>query len=143
MNKCKNCTKNCCGNKFIGLKDAFKHTNPDIFCEILLSNEEVKRIKEFGAEKYIEKKADGRYCIALNDDISCKAFKGGKCEIYPVRPDVCKLYPFYFDPFAGVLVDKNCQCYSQEDFDSLDEEGKKQIFDLLKARIKYFEKQHK
>lgn len=138
MGKCDGCNRNCCGNKFAGLEKAFKHTNPDIFDQIFLSDAEVKRIVKAGGEKYIEY-IDGHACITLNEDCSCKAFKNGKCEIYAVRPDVCKLYPFYFDPFAGVLVDKNCKGFEQEDFDNADIKTKKEIFKLIKNRVKYFE----
>ena len=110
MNKCKNCKNNCCGNKFVGLKNAFKHQNSDMFCQILLSQEEVNRIVEFGGEKYIESK-NGKNYISLNEDKSCNAFKNGKCDIYNVRPDVCQLYPYYFDPFCGIVIDKNCNKY--------------------------------
>lgn len=138
MNKCEGCTRNCCGNKFIGLRDSFKHDSPDIFCQILLSNDEADRIIKQGGAQYVKQK-DGVYYIELNDDFSCKAFKDGRCGIYEVRPNVCRLYPFFFDPFAGILIDKNCEKYSHEEFDKLDASHKQEIFNLLKARIKFFE----
>lgn len=142
MGKCDGCKRNCCGNKFEGLEKAFKHENPDIFDQILLSQEEVDRITDFGGEKYIEYK-NGLPYITLNNDCSCRAFKDGKCEIYEVRPDVCKLYPFYFDPFAGILVDKNCKGYVQEDFNNASADEKEKIFNLVKNRIELFEKTSK
>lgn len=142
MNKCEKCKKNCCGNKFIGLKEAFKNSDPNIFCQILLSQEEVNRIVEYGGEKYIEHN-NGISYMSLNQDNSCKAFKDGKCDIYNVRPDVCKLYPFYFDPFCGIVIDKNCEKYTLEDFDKYSVEDKQKIFTLLKKRIKFFEELNK
>lgn len=138
MGKCDGCNRNCCGNKFQGLERAFKHDNPDIFDQIILSKDEVKRIVKAGGEKYIEY-INGLPCITLNEDCSCKAFENGLCKIYEVRPDVCKLYPFYFDPFAGILVDKNCKGYYQSDFDKAPLATKKKIFELVKNRVKLFE----
>jgi len=37
MNKCDNCPNNCCGNNFVGLANAFKHSNGNLFNQILLS----------------------------------------------------------------------------------------------------------
>lgn len=132
MSKCDNCSKNCCGHNFVGLANAFKQSNSDLFNQILLSEEEVEDIvKNFGDE-YIEY-IDNMPFMALNKDRSCKAFKDGKCSIYNSRPDVCKLYPYYFDPFGGIFVDKNCTCF--EDDEAID---KKEIFELINKRIKLF-----
>jgi len=131
MSKCDNCPNNCCGNNFVGLANAFKHSNGNLFNQILLSEEELEDIvKNFGDE-YIEY-IDNMPFIALNKDRSCKAFKDGRCSIYRSRPDVCKLYPYYFDPFGGIFIDKNCTEFEEDDID------KKDIFDLLNKRIKLF-----
>ncbi len=53
-------------------------------------------------------KFKGLSSALINEDFSCSALKNGKCYIYDVRPDVCKLYPYYFDPFCGLCIDKNC-----------------------------------
>lgn len=131
MNKCDNCPNNCCGNNFIGLANSFKHSNGDLFNQILLSEEEVEDIvKNFGDE-YIEY-VDNMPFIALNEDRSCKAFKNGRCSIYKSRPDVCKLYPYYFDPFGGIFIDKNCAFFEENEAD------KKDILALINKRIKLF-----
>jgi len=133
MKKCINCKNNCCSKSFVGLVDAFKHDDTDLFNQILLSQNEVNKIIEkFGADfiEYI----DGQAYLALNKDRSCKAFKDGKCLIYDCRPDVCKLYPFYFDPFCGICVDKNCPCYTIDDLDC------DKTYQLLRNRIDLFEK---
>ncbi len=133
---CKKCLKNCCGDGFLGLSNSFKTTNNQKFCQILLSEEEAGRIKEFcGGSDSLLSYEDVVACIKLNADNSCPAFKNGVCQIYSVRPDVCRLYPFYFDPFCGICVDKNCPYFNEEDrFD------KKEIFEILKRRINLFEK---
>lgn len=131
MRRCENCPNNCCGNNFVGLANAFKHSNGDLFNQILLSEDEVEDIvKNFGDE-YIEY-IDGMPFISLNKDRSCKAFKNGRCAIYKCRPDVCKLYPYYFDPFGGVFIDKNCTDFEEDEVD------KKDVFDLINKRIKLF-----
>lgn len=131
MSKCDNCPNNCCGNNFVGLANAFKHSNGDLFNQILLSDEEVEDIVSNYGDEYIEYIDDMPF-ISLNKDRSCKAFKNGRCSIYKSRPDVCKLYPYYFDPFGGVFIDKNCSKFEDDEID------KKQIFDLINKRIKLF-----
>ena len=138
MGNCAGCKRNCCGNKFQGLEKSFKHSNPDLFDQIILSKAEVARIKKIGAEQYIEY-INGLPCITLNKDNSCKAFKDGMCTIYDARPDVCRLYPFYFDPFVGILIDKNCPGFEADEFEKADPEFKKEIFKLVKNRVKLFE----
>lgn len=142
MNRCAKCKNNCCSNKFIGLKEAFKHTAPDVFVQILLSNKEAERIRKAGGEKYLEQK-NGVYCMSLNPDYSCKAYKNGICDIYEARPDVCKLYPFFFDPFAGLVLDKNCDKYTLEDLNQYSIEDKQKILDIIHERLKFFEELNK
>ena len=131
MSKCDNCPNNCCGNNFVGLANAFKYSNGDLFNQILLSEEELEDIVNNYGDEYIEY-IDNMPFISLNKDRSCKAFKNGKCSIYKSRPDVCKLYPYYFDPFGGIFIDKNCMSFEEDEFD------KKEVFDLINKRIKLF-----
>ncbi len=140
MNKCKDCKNKCCGSKFLGLKESFKYPKPDLFCQLLLSQEEVDRIVEYGGKDFIEHR-DGKSYIALNPDNSCKAFTNGKCAIYDVKPDVCNLYPYFFDPFCGIVLDKNCEKYGVEDFNELTKEERLRIFDILKKRLEFFEEE--
>ena len=132
MGVCDNCKNNCCSKNFIGLVNSFKNNDSNLFNQILLTEEEKTRIVKSGGEKYIEY-IDGSPYISLNDDRSCKAFKDGKCLIYSVRPDVCKLYPFYFDPFGGLFIDKNCSCIEEDEL--LDKE---EMFELISNRVKLF-----
>ncbi len=129
--RCENCPNNCCGNNFVGLANAFKHSNGDLFNQILLSDDELEAIVNNFGDEYIEY-IDGMPFVALNKDRSCKAFINGKCAIYNARPDVCKLYPYYFDPFGGIFIDKNCADFEEDEID------KKDIFDLINKRIKLF-----
>jgi len=52
---------------------------------------------------------NGRWYIKLNYDNSCPFHdKEGLCEIYDHRPPVCRAYPYYLDPHAGLCFDSNC-----------------------------------
>lgn len=135
-NLCEHCPNNCCGNKFVGLANALKENDMESeFYSIQLSEKEAQKIEEKYANfNLIEHTKNGKF-LKLNKDHSCKAYANGICQIYDARPDVCKLYPFYFDPFCGICVDKNCPC-----FDKVDGNDKKEIYELLKKRIKFFEK---
>lgn len=131
---CDKCNRHCCSNKFTGLAEGLKREHQEEFVQIMLDEEEIKRIKDAGHEKFIEKIGDNYY-LALNSDYSCKAFEDGLCSIYEVRPDVCKLYPYYFDPFCGLAVDKNCP----GNFD-LEDVDKDEVYDILQKRMNLFKK---
>lgn len=133
MQKClgEKCPNNCCSNKFRGLSKALSNLDSSKFVQIQLNEEEVKKIKCAGREDLLENKK-GEYFLKLNDDNSCSAFKNGQCSIYDIRPDVCRLYPYYFDPFCGICIDRNCP----GDF-SLDI-SKNEIYNLLNNRISLY-----
>ena len=133
MNKClgKNCPNNCCSNRFKGLSESLINTNSSEFVQIMLSEEEVKRIKDAGKQEFLEYK-NGNYYFKLNDDYSCSAYKNGKCSIYDIRPDLCKLYPYYFDPFCGICIDKNCP--GKFDLNT----PQNNLYELLANRIKLY-----
>ena len=76
----------------------------------------------------------GAYCLALGDDNECKAFKNGRCSIYDVRPDVCKLYPFYFDVFSGLFVHKDCPSNLEKEL----RENEIELLKLVRKRIDFF-----
>ncbi len=133
MQKClrNNCPNHCCSNKFIGLSSALNCKSDSDFVQIQLDNEEVKRISSAGYKALIEEKGS-RHFLKLNSDFSCSAFENGLCTIYDVRPDVCKLYPYYFDPFCGLCIDKNCP----GNFDLNNSQN--ELYDLLNRRINLF-----
>ena len=76
----------------------------------------------------------GCFCIAIDENNVCPAFKNGRCLIYNVRPDVCRLYPFYFDNFSGLFVHKDCPA----DFSFELETNKLEILELIKKRVNFF-----
>jgi len=131
---CNECERHCCSNRFTGLAGALKRNAQDEFVQIMLDKKEVKKLKKYGYDNFIEKIGDDFY-LALNPDFSCKAFKDGLCSIYEARPDVCRLYPYYFDPFCGIAIDRNCP----GNFD-LEDADKKEIYDILKRRMELFKK---
>jgi len=133
MKKClgEKCPNNCCSKKFKGLSEALINIDSSKFVQIQLDKEEVERIKNSGREDLLENKK-GDYFLKLNDDYSCSAFIDGKCSIYDIRPNVCKLYPYYFDPFCGICIDKNCPGEFELDI------PQSEIFNLLKSRINLY-----
>lgn len=134
MGDCSNCKANCCSNVFKGLSEALissNHRNGD-FVLIRLSKEEEEEIIRNGFKQYINYTEDGVY-LKLNEDNSCTAFKDGKCLIYNVRPVVCRLYPYYFDSFCGICIDKNCKGNFK-----LDDDAKRGAYKLLEKRLKDF-----
>ena len=134
MQKClkEKCPNHCCSNRFKGMSAALKNTDDRLFLEIQLNNNEVKRIIENGKNDLIVN-IDGKSYLKLNSDNSCSAFLNGKCSIYEIRPDVCKLYPYYFDPFYGICIDKNCP----GEFDL--NISKREFYELLNNRIDLFD----
>ena len=76
---------------------------------------------------------NGKFFIKLNPDNSCPAFKGGVCLIYKARLNVCRLYPYYFDPFCGMCIDKNCPYFNE-----IAEKDVNELYKIFKKRIDYF-----
>lgn len=136
QNKClgAKCPNHCCSEKFAGLsavleQDALSSGMP------LLDNDEYERIYNFSGDKYIEK-INGKPYLKVYPDNRCAAFKDGKCVIYEVRPDACKLYPFYFDYSCGLCKDKNCP----GNFTLDDVTG--EHYELFKKRLELFAKEN-
>ncbi|MHA1203934.1 MAG: YkgJ family cysteine cluster protein [Candidatus Heimdallarchaeaceae archaeon] len=99
-----------------------KNTNSFFYCkyssqcfeccketEMVLSNEDILRIKKLGYK--IQEFAlyeDGFY-ILKNKNGYCVFLKNGKCSIYKNRPEGCKYYPLIFDVESNsVIIDKDC-----------------------------------
>jgi len=76
---------------------------------MVLSNEDILRIKKLGYK--IQEFAlyeDGFY-ILKNKNGYCVFLKNGKCSIYKNRPEGCKYYPLIFDVESNsVIIDKDC-----------------------------------
>ena len=66
MAKCDNCPNNCCGNNFVGMANAFKHSNGDLFNQILLSDDELENIVQNFGDEYIEYYNEVRMHRTLN-----------------------------------------------------------------------------
>lgn len=135
QNKClgKNCSNHCCSEKFMGLSESLEYTNMLEAGMPLLDEEEYQRILDFSGDKFIEI-IDGKPYLKVFEDNCCAAYLDGKCLIYAVRPDACKLYPFYFDQSCGFRKDKNCPGnFTLDDVTS-------EHYELLKKRISLYEK---
>jgi len=66
-------------------------------CKIVVkvSNNEINRIKQQGHKDFLEKdpiKGKGYALKRINGN--CVFLKDNKCEIYEIRPEICRLYPF-------------------------------------------------
>jgi len=46
----------------------------------------------------------GKYAKMFNENGACPFFVEGKCEIYEIRPTVCRIYPFMFLPHGLFLI---------------------------------------
>lgn len=76
--------------------------------EMMLTKEDVARIKALGYENfYYEKdgflylKNENGKCVFLNER--------GLCKIYEKRPEGCRFYPFIYDPDRDEIVrDEDC-----------------------------------
>ena len=133
--KCEKCEKSCCSRVFAGLSSSAKNAD-DRFTQILLSPEEAERIKNAGGGQFLAFNEEiGAYYMKIGEDNTCPAFANGRCSIYSSRPDVCRLYPFYFDNFGGLFIHKDCP----GDFTRELEENKLEILKLIRNRIDYFE----
>lgn len=126
-----NCPNHCCTEKFVGLTSSLEYSSKESGTP-LLDDEEYKKIFEYSGDKYIEM-IDGKPYLKVYDDNRCSAYQDGKCMIYSVRPDSCKLYPFYFDQSCGFCKDKNCP--GNFTLDDVTESH----YELLKKRITLYE----
>lgn len=134
QNKClgDKCPNHCCTEKFKGLSEVLSVSAKDSGMP-LLNEEEVARIKNSGNLEYITY-IEGKPYLKVYDNNRCAAFKDGKCLIYDVRPDVCKLYPFYFDQSCGFCKDKHCP--GNFTLDDVTQEH----YEILKKRINLYER---
>lgn len=136
QNKClgESCPNHCCSEKYIGLDNVLEYNANEALGMPLLDDEEYERIFNYSGDEYIET-INGKHYLKVMDNNRCTAFKDGKCMIYPVRPDACKIYPFYFDQACGLCKDKNCPGnFTKDDIT-------KEHYELLKKRINLYEKE--
>lgn len=78
--------------------------------EMLLSNQDIKRLIKKGYELTFFSRLDRGYRILKNQNGHCVFFnkKSKKCKVYKVRPMGCRLYPIIYDEKKGIVVDKLC-----------------------------------
>ena len=136
QNKClgEKCPNHCCSEKFIGLSKSLEYEDTISTGMPLLSKDEYERIFNNSGSKYIEM-IDEKPYLKVYENNRCAAFENGKCMIYSVRPDVCKIYPFYFDQACGLCKDQNCPGnFTKNDIT-------KEHYELLKKRIDLYQEE--
>ncbi len=102
------CRHSCCG-PFSGVSRKLASVDGRPFEEIILTEEDCRRLTEHGREDLIEEGyapfVRKKYRkVALEADGTCKALVDGRCSVYDARPTLCRAFPFYFDLFAGLCV---------------------------------------
>lgn len=79
--------------------------------EMLLSNEDIKRLEKRGFhKKYFMKIDKNGYALLKNRNGYCVFYdtKGHQCSVYVDRPAGCSVYPVIVDEDVGVIVDDIC-----------------------------------
>jgi len=102
------CKTNCCG-AFQGVVTNIVSLDGKHNSEIPLDSNSLEHIINNGLKDKIY--FDDRkklFYIDLNEDKSCPFFSNGLCGIHSHKPPICRAYPFYIDPMAGMSVDTNC-----------------------------------
>jgi len=107
----KNCNNHCC-KSFKKQSKEFKNHYAclkDIdYNEIILIEDEIKKFHKNEIKKIYDE-----YYLSIKNDGFCPFLENEKCNIYNKRPAMCKAYPFYFDPFRGMGVDRKCPGINQ------------------------------
>ena len=107
------CPNHCCG-AFSGLSGKLKKLDKLAFTEIVLLPEDVTRIREAGKAAYIVRKDPDLFTMKTEKDGTCAALHEGRCELYDVRPSLCKAYPLYLDLFAGLCYVSECPAFDPQ-----------------------------
>ncbi len=118
------CQHSCCG-PFSGLSTEISNIDNRPFEEIVLTQEDYKRIYMAGfadlvEEGFSENMQKRYYKMALEEDGSCKALNDGRCSINAIKPTLCRAFPFYFDMFSGLCA-INCEGFSDEYWTELEQ----------------------
>lgn len=142
------CKHSCCG-PYSSISESLGNIDKRPFDEIVLTNEDYKRIYDAGFADHIE---DGYsqemkktyHKMALESDGTCKAFINGKCAIQSIKPTLCTAFPFYFDMFSGLCAIK-CEGFNDKYWTDI--ENLKPCFDAAKKMyefwIEFYTEQHK
>jgi Fe-S-cluster containining protein len=101
------CPNSCCG-PFGGVQRGIDSLDGREFSEIVLTDEDANRIIGAGGSHLIEQTDKGTYGMRLLEDGTCSAFKNGRCSIHPIKPTLCRAFPFYVDMFVGLCGVTEC-----------------------------------
>ena len=101
------CPSSCCG-PFGGVQRGIDSVDGRQFSEIVLTDEDAKRLIESGCSHLIEPTERGRYRMKLLEDGTCSALKDGRCSIHKIKPTLCRAFPFYVDMFVGLCGVTEC-----------------------------------
>ena len=108
------CSNNCC-LEFSGISDRLTPFDSSIhFSDIILSQDEYDNLIMHGYQQFVDVSNNKFRAIKTSEDGVCSAFLNGKCQIYDLRPALCKAYPFYIDMFAGLCVINDCEAVPKE-----------------------------
>ena len=130
-----NCPSHCC--KVYSITSAPVLANNEKLATIRLFEEEMLRLKSGGFDDYYYEE-NGGYFLALNEDTSCKAYEKGLCVINDAKPDVCRIFPYYFDVQKGLCINSKCSGSFK-----LEPEKEMEIYNLLIRRIQMFRDDNK
>jgi len=118
------CGHSCCG-PFCGVTKELDNIDKRPFDEIVLTEEDYRRLYENGYADLIEEGYSAEmkkkyYKMALEPDGTCKALIDGRCSIHAINPTLCKAFPFYFDMFSGLCAIK-CEGFTPNVWSDLKE----------------------
>ena len=120
MNACKH---SCCG-PFNGISDELKSVENRPFDEIVLTEEDYRRLcdngcEHFACEAFSPLNGKKYYKMDLAEDGTCKALINGKCSIHDINPTLCKAFPFcnsasvgHFSDFTTLIIGLPVLIYS-------------------------------
>ncbi len=113
-------------------------TNCGVCCtetEMLLSNEDIKRLKKLGFhKKYFVRIDKSGYAQLKNRDGYCVFYDLTKkrCSVYNNKPSGCSVYPVILDEDVGIIIDDICQAKDSITAEEKEEKGK-EVIKLLQA----------
>lgn len=122
--KAEHCQHSCCG-PFEGISKELCSLDSRPFDEIVLTDEDYRRICEKGFVEYVEEAYSQvakkpYYKMALEADGTCKAWQDGRCAIHGFSPTLCQAFPFYYDMFSGLCAIE-CEGFSEDSWSDLEE----------------------
>jgi Fe-S-cluster containining protein len=97
---------------------------------MLLSNADIRRLENRGAEKQSFVSYDGKgYAQLRNDRGFCVFYdrENKRCKIYKLRPQGCQIYPVVYSEEDGVIVDYLCPMVKTVSKNDLETKGKSVI----------------